>query len=280
MPGLCVVIKFGRGSDLNKYSIRMAWFWASVILLWFQTTITASAQEAADRMDNLTRQWLDLERQTSHMQSNWREQHPLLMQRITLLKAEREQLEGILQESQSSQTHVDAQRSSLLAEQARFEQQQEQVSIAIEELRTRLKSIKSQLPPPLRETWAAEQQELGDTPETSMELQVALAQLSLLAEFNQRISVNESLITTPDGRDIQVKQLYLGVGMAWFTSANAEISGWGQSDETGWHWYFEDKVDPTAINTAIAMFEKRQQAEFVRLPIVLHSVSQLEGDQP
>ncbi len=258
---------------------QVARYWPGLLILLWLSSTSALAQEA-DRIDRLTRQWLDTERQSSRLQSEWRDQQPVLFQRIALLKAERDQLQGILQESHSNQSDVDAQRSTLLDEQAHLEQQQLDVANSIAQLKSRLGAIKDQLPPPLSDAWAAEQTELGDNPDTSTQLQVALAQLSRVADFNQRISVNESPITTPDAREIQVKQLYLGVGMAWFTSADGQVAGWGQAGDEGWQWHFADGVDADAVNRAIAMFEKREQAEFVRLPVVLQPASLPEGVHP
>ena len=69
----------------------------------------------------------------------------------------------------------------------------------------------------------------------------------------------------------------MGTGIAWFTSANGEYCGWGQADENGWIWHFDNDVNATEIKRAIAIFEKKQQADFTELPIKLVKNSSSEA---
>lgn len=228
----------------------------------------AHGQDPA-RLDQLTQQWLETERQATHLQSDWRNQQPVLVQRIALLKAERQQLQAMLQDNKADLGDVDKRRATLLSEQAALEQQQQEVARAVELLRHQLTVISALLPPPLLQAWDDELANLDGTAETSRQLQVALAQLSHVADFDNRISVQQTPIKTPDGQQVQVKQLFMGVGMAWFTSSDGQYAGWGQARDDGWHWQFDDAIDSAEISSAIAMFEKHQQADFVRLPVKL-----------
>lgn len=220
--------------------------------------------------------WLDTDRQTSHLQTDWQAQQPILEQRLTLLKAEKTQLQTILKDSNENQSGVEIRRAELLAQQAELEKQQQDLTQGLSLLTKRIASVNLRLPPPLKSVWKDEQSTLGEQPESSLQLQVALAQLSRLADFDQRISVHEMPITRLDGSDILVKQLYLGVGMAWFVSADGQFSGWGQANDEDWSWEFESDnldLDASEISKAIAIFEKRQQADFVRLPVKLANIS-------
>ena len=164
-------------------------------------------------------------------------------------------------------------RCDHLAQQAELEQQQQELNQGLTVLSKRIKAVNKRLPPPLQETWRNEQGALGEQPTPSLRLQVSLAQLSSLADFDQRISVHQMPILKEDAGEILVKQFYLGLGMAWFVSADGQFSGWGQADEEGWNWQVSENINAKEISKAIAIFEKRQQAEFVRLPVMLANTS-------
>ncbi len=221
------------------------------------------------QVDSLVRQWLEIERQVTHLQSDWKAQQPVLIQRLALLKAEKQQLHAMLTRSNTSEDGVNERRTALLSEQSKLEQQQAQMAQLLMSLTSRTAEITPKLPPALAVGWKNEQKILNEKPDSSMQLQVALAQLTKLADFTQRVSVHESTVTTPDGRDILVKQLYLGISIAWFTSRNGEYSGWGQAGPQGWQWHFANNDYADEIGKAIAIFEKRQAADLVSLPIRL-----------
>ena len=231
--------------------------------------ISSVAQQPLE-VDRLTEQWLALEAQTSQLKNDWVIEEPMLSQRKALLQAEKQQLIAILDNNQASSGDVEARRTELLAEQAQLEQQQQQLSRGSEQLTRQLQTIATQLPPPLLTQWQQEQQALGDDPALSERLQVSIAQLSRLAEFDSRLSLHQAPVET-DGGSIQVKQLYLGVGIAWFSSEDGQYRGWGQASQQGWQWHVEPESGSAEIQRAIAIYERRQQADLVRLPIHLES---------
>ncbi len=265
---------------MSIYSFRGRAITGLSALLFASALGAHAGADTASAVDGLTRQWLDTERQASALQTDWQAQQPILQQRIALLTAEKEQLRGLLKESSASRNDVETRRAELLAEQAQLESQQQQLSQALERLVAQIDGMSKLLPPPLQATWAKERSALGEEPDASLRLQVALAQLSSLAEFDQRVAVHEISITTKEGKELLVKQLYLGVGMAWFTSADGRLAGWGQASDDGWQWHFDagdinvsdinvTNIKASEISQAIAIFEKREQANFVRLPVHL-----------
>ena len=239
--------------------------------------VSSTLASSPAQIDRLTQQWLDTERQASHLQSDWKEQEPLLVQRLTLLKAEKLQLQTLLQKNNTNDSDVDARRAELLAEQTALEKQQTQVATMLSLLLSRTVSMASQLPPALLSAWKKEQDTLEENAETSPKLQVALAQLNHIADFDRRITVHEGPITTADGNTILVKQLYLGLSMAWFSSRDGKHVGWGQANSEGWNWHFDSSINVDEIRKSINIFEKLQTAEMVNLPIYLSAQSALQS---
>jgi len=226
------------------------------------------------QVDQLTQQWLDIEKQTTLLQRDWQEQQPILTQQLTLLNEEKRQLTRMLTTDNSSQEQVEVKRSELLQQQNDLEQQQQQLTKQLNAFNKQLVQLNDMLPPPLVNAWQTENDVLDAEPTASLQLQVGLAKLAKLNAFDQRISVYEMPLTAPNTnheKEILVKQFYLGVSQAWFTSANGEYRGWGQATINGWQWHFDEKISSDSISKAIAIFEKKKQADFVALPMMLQA---------
>ena len=225
--------------------------------------------------DKLVQQWLSLEQQSAALEQQWQQTEPLLQQRLQLLRAEKKQLQSLLAHKQQDAGSVEEKRAQLLETQNQLEQDQAKTQKQLAVLTQALAALQPQLPPPLAQQWQKEQGALNKT-ESSNQLQVALAQLSQLLEFNQRISVNEDTLKAPEGQQVVVKQLFLGASYAWFASQDGSFSGTGRNIDGRWQWSFNNTLPSQAILDAIAMFEKRREADFIQLPIVL-SATEPEG---
>lgn len=236
-------------------------------------TAPVFAQQSIDEIDTLTEQWIKLEKQTYQLTNEWQEQAPAMRQRIQLLKAEQAQLKAILAQSSDTQGDVEQQRDALLAQQSEMEIQQEKVSRTLAKIVAQVDSLYDQLPAPVKVQWDDEQAQLTEENDTSTLMQVALAKLSSLQKFDQQLTVNETVITTPDDKEVLVKQFYLGAGYAWFTNADGRYRGYGNRTSGTWQWTFDENIDFQAIQQAIAIFEKKQEPSFVELPVVIATQS-------
>lgn len=265
---------------------------AAVISL---STLSASATTSPAAIDEVTAQWLNIEQQINTVQGEWKIESPRLQQQITLLNAEKKQLTALLSKSVVSDNSVDIHREQLLTEQTRLEQKQVQVNKAIAALVYTTDSISPMLPPVLLSQWQQEKSSgvgvgvgknintitspnAAKTSANSTEkLQQALAQLTKLAAFNQRVSSHQGTIVNDDGQAMLVQQLFLGAGTAWFVSRDGLQAGWGQASLDGWQWHFDESIAADDIQRAIAMFHKQQPADWVSLPITLTSTVNTAG---
>ena len=234
-------------------------------LFWLSVAHADPAQ-----VDQLVQRWLALAQQTTTLEQTWQQEQPLLNQRQTLLKAEINQLQAVLAHSEQGQDEVAQKREELLQEQNSLEQKQQQIlDQLITQLETQLRALQPQLPPPVANSWAEEAKQLDANAEPSQRLQVALAQLGQLLEFDQRVSVHEMPLSDNNGQTIVVKQLYLGASSAWFVSPDGRLAGTGSVVDHQWQWQFKTDVDTSSIQTAIASFNKTRDPQLVALPVHL-----------
>ena len=222
----------------------------------------------------MVEQWLSLERQASALESNWLAQKPMLEQKRQLLEAEKKQLQSLLNEKSTDDGQVEQKRKALIQEQSKLELSQQEMETALTKLQKKLTFLQTSLSTPVKQAWQNESSknaQTTDTPDTSAQLQLAIAQLNKLAEFDKRISVIQAPITNDEGEHILVKQLFMGAGTAWFVSLDGSYVGTGQVINNQWQWRFDNSLDSEQVKLAIAMFEKKAEAEFISLPLNINT---------
>lgn len=256
--------------NLYQASKNLILKYCLLISLFLALPVNATAeQQAVQQLDTLVQQWLGLEQQQQQVQQDWQQRKQSLQQGISLLQAEQKQLQQMLDRNNKKNNTVDEKRSELLAQQQQLEQQQQQGTKKISALLQQVQVIQPQLPPPLQQLWQQELDSLSVNADSSIKLQRALFLLGKLAEFQQRLSLDDMTLTTADGQQVRVRQLYLGASQAWFSSADGSYTGIGFPTSTGWTWQFDNSIDSAPILSAIAILEKRAQAELISLPIQL-----------
>lgn len=249
--------------------------WLSLVFATFVTLILSSSAvaQSAGEIDQATSQWLNIEKQTNELKVDWKRQLPLLNQRISLLNAEKKQLKQRLSMNNESGNDVDTRRTELLTEQTKIEQQQKKMTKALALIDHTKSNIIPLLPPVLISQWQSEQAAEGENSNTQR-LQNSLAQLTQLTEFNERISTHEETINISERKPILVQQLFLGAGVAWFVTRDGKYTGWGQAGTEGWEWHLDGAINGNDVKKAIDIFQKKQSADWVTLPIRLALLNQ------
>ena len=237
-----------------------------LLLSWCSNV--SGQDDLTDDVPNLALQWTSLERQRGVLESNWREQQPVLEQQLDLLEREREELSSFLEETETAQDEVEERRLELLERQSVLEQQQASLERQLESAMLQLQSLRRQLPPPIAADWDEQLPQLrAEFLTTSERLQVLLEMLGDLDDFNRRVSLHEETMTLADGEEHLVSEVYLGVAQGWYVTANGGYAGIGRPGPDGWQWQSSD--EPEAIERVIAILERRRNVELAALPVEL-----------
>ncbi|MBQ4832770.1 DUF3450 family protein [Pseudoalteromonas sp. MMG010] len=235
---------------------------------------------SVNEIEQLINKWLSIENQTSQLESHWLERKSSMSQNLVILEAEQQQLKALTERRKKNSTELTKKREQLITQQAQLELDQQQLEDQLNTISQRLLSLQVQLPPPLLNSW----HNVGDLTDPQLssteKLQMALKMLTLLTEFQQRISIHEMAIEHPDGQDIWVKQLYLGAAQAWFVSEDLTYVGTGFASELGWQWEFDPSIDAQQVAQGIAMQQKQRPADWLTLPILSYkSATQSEVNE-
>lgn len=235
--------------------------------------------DTVSELENLVNKWLQIENQNNALNAHWLEQKSTMAQTLTLLNAEQKQLSQLNERRQQNTSELAQKREQLISKQSKLESEQQQLNDQLTLIAQRLLSLQVQLPPPLLTSW----QNAGDLTNqqltTTEKLQIALKMLTLLEDFQQRISIHEMAIRHPDGQEVWVKQLYLGASQAWFVSEDLSYVGIGFATDLGWQWKFDSNINAEQVALGIAVQQKKRAAKWVTLPILTYASNQQKGDK-
>ena len=234
----------------------------------------SSTADPVSELESLVNQWLQIEQQTNELETHWLEKKATMEQTLTLLDAEQTQLKQFNHNRQKNSSELAEKRTALIQKQGQLEVDESALNTQLNQLIQQLRSLQVQLPPPLFTSW----QEIGDLTDENLDanekLQIALKMLGQLADFQNRISIHEMAITNEQGKEIWVKQLYLGAAQAWFVSNDLSYTGIGFPAELGWQWQFDSELDGEQVAHGIAVQEKKQAANWLTLPVFSYAAKE------
>jgi len=227
--------------------------------------LVQAADSPVQQIDALATQWTTLQRQQDVLLANWRNEKPVLEQQLDLLEHESKSLSEVLAQSSKQQDQVEQKRTELLQQQTTLEKELSVTSASLGRIAASLHALHSRLPPPLWAAWSKELGKLDEADRTASDkLQVALALLGQLADFQQKVTVNETVMKLADGQEHLVKQVYLGLGQGWYVSADLKHAALGAPGLDGWQW--TDTDEARSIARVISILERKQSPALVSLP--------------
>lgn len=248
-----------------KYTTLYAVLLGSLLL----PVISFAADDPVKDIHQLTLQWTGLEHQKDLLRKNWRRDKPVLEQRLSLLERESRKLNQFLKDSAQEQDEVEQRRLELLEQQTRLEQEHAALERSLRQATIRLKALHVQLPPPLLEGWDEELPRLEDPlPTSSEKLQLVLKLLGQLDDFQQKVTLHETVITLGDGKEYLVKQVFLGLSHGWYVTADQSHAAAGMANPDGWQW--TPVADGERIARIIAILERRVNPELITIPLQLN----------
>jgi len=255
-------------------NIRQCWFVCTLSLLlcanaFCQTPTTNSSVNSAEK---LVTQWVNLEKQNTHLKSQWQDTQRLLRQRIMLLKQEKKQLQALTTKHTKQVDGVTQARKKLLTLQTSMESKQTTLSQWLTNELAQISNIHGQLPPPLAHSWQTTLDALDDK-DVSKRLESLLTLYQSFDEFNQRVSTQQGTIIDAKGQEKMVNQLFLGVARGWYLTLDGTIAVAGFPTVNGWQWQHDTPVSAQEVKDALAMLAHKKEAHLITLPMSLSPMS-------
>jgi FtsZ-binding cell division protein ZapB len=215
--------------------------------------------------------WVETERIISQEKRDWQLGREMLNERIELVQREIESLKGKVSEAEESIAEADKKREELVEENERLKNASASLNDILKSLEGHTQKLLKRLPDPIRQRVKPLSQRLpDDANETKLSMaerfQNVVGILNEVDKFNREISVTSEVRTLADGSSVEVTSLYIGIGEAYYVSANGTVAGVGVASEQGWIWKPANEAAPQ-IADVIAVLKNEKVASFIQLPV-------------
>lgn len=218
-------------------------------------------------------QWAEAENLISKELNDWKEEKAILEDLARMLEAETENISGKIEKAKESATEADKRREEVVGRKENLEEASAVVRENLENLEDGIRELLPYLPSNYVDSIKPLIRQIpeGGKP-TQLSLSVRLRNvvgiLSQANKFDNVISLETETRDFEGSQSKQVKTLYYGFSIAYYSDTTGEKAGYGVPSEKGWQWK-ETPEYGEAILGMISMYEKGKQAEFITLPVVI-----------
>jgi len=187
-----------------------------------------------------------------------------------LLNRELIRLQELLEELDATATAADQERVKLMKQRDTLAAAADVVESKVGSLEIELKAILRTYPEPLVERIKPLIRRLPDGPsatELSMgeRVQNIVGILSQADKFNGTLTQTSEAREIADGRVVEVRTLYWGLGGAFYVDASGQYAGVGYPQEDGWEWLLMEGAGPQ-IKLLLDVYEGSGAIQFVEIP--------------
>ncbi len=232
----------------------------------------AGAQPApVDETRSTLEEWVLTEKTISEEREAWQAEKATMGDLIRLLRDEKALLAERQAEAESVTTQAEVRRGELLEQKKRLQA----ATVALEEHFVRseaaLRELEPRLPAPLLKKVKPLLSRLpGEGQPTSLSAgqraQNIVGILGEIDKFNREVTLDTQIQQLPDGRSVEVRVLYLGLGAGYYADVAGRHAGILELGPEGWTAVSQPELADT-INQAIAQYERSRPAGFVNLPL-------------
>lgn len=215
--------------------------------------------------------WVQTQQLISQEKKDMALSREMLNARIELVQHEIESLQEKIQKAEGSIAEADKKRNEMMAENEKLKAASASLVDTATTLEGRTQDLLKRLPDPIRDRVKPLSQRL---PQEDKESKLSVSErfqnvvgiLNEIDKFNRDISVFSEIRTFRDGTSVEVAALYVGLGQAFYASANGNIAGTGTATDQGWVWK-EDNLAAPQISDVIAILKNEKVASFIQVPV-------------
>jgi hypothetical protein len=260
-----------RKREKRAYNVAIGGLCVGAFGIVAAETLSASFDGPIDGTRAALEQWVETRRLISQEKRDWATDKEVLQARIDLVQREIASMRTKVSEGEASVVATDLKREELLQEHEALSTVTQSLGEVIVVLEARTRALLPRLPPPIRERVKVLSQRLPEDPGAtkatlSERFQNVVGILNEIDKFNRDVTLTLEVRELPGGGAIEVTTLYLGLGQAYYASANGDAAGSGSATADGWAWTPAND-SAAAILDAIAVHKNEAPAEFVPLPL-------------
>ncbi|WP_190277796.1 DUF3450 family protein [Colwellia psychrerythraea] len=247
---------------MNKISRVFLNFTTIAILLLCSVNVVAQ-----NNVDQLTKQWLELDKSANQLNQNWQQEKQQLTLRVSLLSHQNKNLREKINNTNNQKDLVNQQRQDILTQQTLIERKVAQYRQALPNILDKLQQLMSSLPPYLVQQLSPELTNATTQKELTGKYQAIANLVKQVAKNSELIHVKQGIIQL-DNKKLLTKQLYFGHDQAWFVTQDNSRAGVGFRRNKHWFWQ-EEAQYASNIRQAINHAQNQMPGPLLNLPTYL-----------
>ncbi len=253
------------------------------LLITIPASITLHGQnneeikEAVLNTRTLIQEWVDTRESISKRRSDWNVQKQIILNKIELLENEIENLQESIDDALSTANAATDQRSELNSREAELRQALRVVTTRLPEYEAQIQRYVDYFPEPLLSQIDTLVQALpknrGPNTNTSAgnRLAVIVGILNEVDKFNKTIKLTRN-VREIAGTNRQVKTVYLGNAIAFYSDEEGINAGIGKPARNGWEWTERNDIAPQIARMVGVAEGTIKPATFVELPMEVTNI--------
>ncbi len=242
---------------------KTAWF------LLFAACAAGADTDPPALGENAAREWIRVRTETNHLETEWKQQRPLLESTVAALQERAVSLEE-KRDGLGAKTAKDREEiAALKATKTQTEAELAEAEKRLGAVAARLVQIRPTLPPRLSEALEFSYRTLAD-PKIAVgdRMQAVVTMVGRGAQLNRGVSLGEEVLAIDSGPPRSLEVIYLGLGQGYALDRAAGKVWRGGPGAKGWQWEPRPESLP-AIERCIAIYNDTADPEFVAIPAVL-----------
>lgn len=243
-----------------------------VVLLGCLTAIAAETPVLNQTRSTLE-QWVQTRQLISKTRSDWQADQETLEQTVALYERELKSIDEAMAKVSTNHTQVAREMQEATALQRLADETLAGARNFATELEARVKQLAPQLPVPLQDILKPLLARLPADPGTTKmlaaeRLQVLVGVLNELDKFNNAVNLFNEKRRNPQGDEVAVQTVYIGLGAAYFVNEAGDFAGMGSPGATGWEWAIKPEIAGT-VQEVVKIYRNERTARFVTLPVAV-----------
>lgn len=230
----------------------------------------APAGEAPESARSVLAKWMETERIIAQERDAWQHSRDMLKARIDLVNGEIQAQQEKMKQLKTTGADLGGKRAILAADDQSARGALDTLSESIGSLEEAVRGLSARFPEPLL---ARVRPLLDRMPADPAHTKVSLAErfqnvvgiLNEANKFDNDISMNAEIRTLANGTPSEVRVVYVGLGQAYFVSANGE-AGIGRPGPDGWRWEVDRSIAP-AVAQVVEILQAKSKPKLVPLPV-------------
>jgi hypothetical protein len=244
-----------------------------LLLLAVTLSFPVLAEDSLTGARSTIEKWVETRQLISKTRSDWQADKDTLEQTIALYERELKSIDEQMSKVSTNNTQVTKEMAEAKGLKESSTASLDRAKEFATKFEARLKEAVRQLPAPLQDIVKKDVARIPADPANTRMLaaervQVCVGVLNELDKFNNAVNVFNEKRKNPQGEEVAVQTLFVGLGAAYFVNDTADFAGVGSPGKDGWQWTIKPELAPT-VQEALKIYRNEHSARFVTLPVTI-----------